>query len=86
MYRLEKSDVLSPEAVIEGLHSILGHTVRSAEWADSTTHTGDVYHPAFGLLDEGEDTQGHIDDTEQIDCYHRFEIFYGEPVVGTGRH
>lgn len=86
IYSMSQLHVVSPQAVIEGLHSVLGYTVRSAERADSPKHTGDVHHSALGHLDEREDAQRYVDDAVQIDRYHGLEIIDGEPVGGTGWH
>lgn len=81
--RMTRSHLVSPQTVIEGLHSVLGHTVGSTEWADSPKHASDVHHSASGHLDEREDTQCYVDNPTQIDWQHELVIFYGEPVIGS---
>lgn len=80
------SRLLSPQTVVEGLHSVFGDAVRAAERADPPEHAGHVHDPAFGLLDEREDAQCHIYHSQQIDRQHGFKIGYGEPVGGAGGH
>lgn len=76
--------VVSPQTVVEGLHSVLGYAVRTTDGADSAEHTGDVHHSASALLDEREDAQCHADDATQVDGQHGLVVLYGEP-VGRGR-
>lgn len=84
--RMARSHLVSPQAVIEGLHSVLGHAIRSTEWADSPEHASDVHHSASGHLDEREDAQRYVDNPTQIDRQHELVIFYGEPVAGSRWH
>lgn len=82
---MKRSQSLSPQAVIEGLHAVLGHTVRPAERAAPPEHAGHVHHPAPGLLDEGEDAERHVNDAAEIDGEHAPVVVDVEPVGGTGR-
>lgn len=82
---VKRLHLVSPQTVIKGLDSILGHTVRSAEWGDPPKHAGNIHHPAFGLLDEGKDAECYIDDAAQIDRQHHLVVLNGEPVSWTRR-
>lgn len=82
---MNRLHMVSPQTVTEGLHSVLGHAVRSTERADSPKHTGDVHHSAPGHLDEREDAQRYVDDATQIDRQHGLVILDREPVSGTRR-
>lgn len=82
----EKGDIfLSPQTVVEGLHSVLGNAVRPAERGDTPKHAGDVHHSASGLLDEREDAQCDVDHAAQIDSYHVLVVVNSEPVIGSRR-
>lgn len=67
MNSMKRLHLDSPQTVTEGLHSVLGHAVRSTERAESPEHAGDVHHSASGHLDEREDVQCYVDNPTQID-------------------
>lgn len=83
---VKRLHLVSPQTVIEGLNSIFGHTVRSADWGDPPKHAGNIHHPSFGLLDEGKDAECYIDDAAQIDRQHQLVVVNGEPVSRTRRY
>ena len=82
---LKRWRLISPQTVVEGLHSILGDAVRSPERADSPEHTGDVHHSASGHFYQREDAQCYVNYTAQVDGQHGLVVLYSEPVIGARR-
>lgn len=74
----------SPQAVVESLHTVLGHSVGPPCGADAPEHAGHVHHAPPRLLDHGQDAEGNGDHAVKVHVQHVLIVVDGEPVARSG--
>ena len=71
-----------PEGVQEGLHAVLENAVASAKESQLAHGAGDVSHIAPPFPPQGQQTQGHVNHSQQVNIQNLHKVLFDQPLIG----